>query len=355
MSKNVLVSVVMPSYNVEKYVGEAVESIQSQTLEDFELIVIEDGSTDNTAKVLADYQARDPRIQVYRQSNSGVAASINRGCLLANGKYIVLMGADDLSHPKRFEIQVDYLEKHPDIGICGTWMCAFEGNKKTLFQYPTDPDIAKSMLPFQLSVVGGSIMFARAMYLQIGVRNRQNIGATDDYMFVVEYSKHCRISSIPEVLYLYRIHPEQVSRREKGIQDKFAKQIRLMQLEELGLQVSEDDLDLHDSISCWRPLGSRFALSQAEDWLVKLKRANEKNLIYKESAFSQVLGNYWYTLCLRHSKFGLWTYRQYSQSLLAVQVNISWRQRSKLLAKCLVGSGSVSQAEPSGSLNQEPL
>jgi hypothetical protein len=355
MSKNVLVSVVMPSYNVEKYVGEAVESIQSQTLDDFELIVIEDDSTDKTAKILNDYQARDPRIQVHWQCNSGVAASINRGCQLAKGKYIVLMGADDICHPQRFERQVEFLEKHPDIGICGTWMCAFEGNKKTLFRYPTDPDIAKSMLPFQLSVVGGSIMFDRAMYLRTGVRNRLDIGATDDYMFVVEYSKHCRISSIPEPLYLYRIHPEQVSRREKGSQIKFARQIKLMQLEELGLLPNEVELDLHDAISCWQLMGDKLVLKQAEEWLVKLKQANQQRSMYPEPAFSQVLGKYWFSLCLRHAKFGIWTYRQFSQSRLTELANINWRQRTRLLAKCLAGGGTLGQAEPSGSYDQEAL
>lgn len=335
MSHKPLVSVVMPTFNAEKYLGEAIESLLRQTFTNFELIIVNDGSTDNSAQVAAWYQARDSRVRLLHQSNSGTAASMNRGCRLARGKYIARMDSDDVCHPLRLERQVDFLEKNPDISICGTWMHAFQGKKKTLLSFPTDPDIAKSMLLFQLSVVGGSIMFTRDMYLQTGVRNKPNVGATDDYLFVVEFSKHSRVASIPEPLYLYRIHPAQISTVEKDRENRFARQIRLMQLEELGIQPDEDELDIHQAISCWRLLGEKSEIAQAENWLMKLKQANALRQLYPEPAFSQVLCNYWFSFCLRHSRFGSWTYQRFAQTRLAEGAKVGWAQRMKLFAKCM--------------------
>lgn len=332
-----LVSVVMPAFNAEQYVGEAIESILCQTLSDFEFIIIDDGSTDNTEKVLTEYETRDTRIQVLRQRNSGVAASMNLGCSLTKGKYIARMDADDLSHPRRLSRQVEFLEKHPDIGLCGTWMHSFQGTEKTLNRYPSDPDIAKSMLPFQLPVDGGSIMLARQTYLQSGVVNNPDVGATDDYLFVVECSKYFRFASVPEPLYFYRIHPAQVTRREGDRQNKFARQIRLMQLEELGLKPTKAELDIHEAISEWRLAGDKDVIQAAEDWLMKLKRANALQAQYPEAAFSQVLGSYWLGLCMRHARLGFWTYQRFSESHLTQGAQVGLGQRLKLLAKCVTG------------------
>ncbi|MGE0882724.1 MAG: glycosyltransferase family 2 protein [Blastocatellales bacterium] len=330
-----IVSVVMPAFNTISYVGKAIESILTQTINDFELIIIDDGSTDDTPLILAEYQKADSRIQVYRQKNSGVAASMNLGCRLAKGKYIARMDADDISLPHRLARQVEFLEQNSDIGICGTWMYTFNDEKKTLFRYPTDPEIAKSTLPFQLSIVGPSIMFVRETYLNSGVSYNVNVGATDDYLFVVELSKYCRLASIPEALYLYRQHHMQITRREEDRQSKFTRQIRLSQLEELDLQPTIEELDIHEAISSWGLIGDKSTLESAERWLTKLQQANATSHIYPEPAFSQVLGNYWFSICLRHAKLGFWIYQKFSQTVLARNSNTSWPQRIKLLAKCI--------------------
>ena len=101
-----LISVVLPVYNCEKYIAEAVESILCQSFRDFEFIIIDDGSTDGTAALLADYRLRDERVQVYRQENKGHVASLIKGLELAQGKYIARMDADDVSFPERLAKQV---------------------------------------------------------------------------------------------------------------------------------------------------------------------------------------------------------------------------------------------------------
>ena len=111
------VSVLMPVYNGEEYLAEAIESVLSQTFSDLEFVIINDGSTDGTGRILADYEQRDERIRVIHRENRGLAAALNQGLDLARGGYIARMDADDVSHPERLAIQVAYLDSHPEVGL----------------------------------------------------------------------------------------------------------------------------------------------------------------------------------------------------------------------------------------------
>src|SRR5258708_3751905 len=116
------VSVVMPAYNSEPHIAEAIESILAQTFTDFEFIIINDGSTDGTRSILHAFAAGDSRISIYEHANSGLVVSLNRGCQMARGKYIARMDADDVSLPTRLAKQFNYLERNSEVGIIGTWI-----------------------------------------------------------------------------------------------------------------------------------------------------------------------------------------------------------------------------------------
>src|SRR5262249_37665616 len=114
--------VVMHVYNAEKYLAEALDSILQQTCTDFELIVIDDGSTDRSSTIIEAYARKDRRIILHRQDNSGLVMALNQGCNLARGRYIARMDADDVRLPHRFERQLDYREHRPDLALIGTWI-----------------------------------------------------------------------------------------------------------------------------------------------------------------------------------------------------------------------------------------
>ena len=120
------VSVVMSAYNAAAYLDEAVSSILDQTFRDFEFIIINNGSTDDTGPILDKYQKLDSRIRVYYHEQQGLARALNYGCRLARGQYIALMDADDISYAQRLEKQLEYIEGHPQIGILGTWICKID-------------------------------------------------------------------------------------------------------------------------------------------------------------------------------------------------------------------------------------
>jgi len=115
------VSVVMPVYNGEKWLAYAIDSILHQSLADFELIAVDDGSTDGSRKLLDDAARRDSRIRTADQPHLGVAAALNRGIALARSQVIARMDADDLSHPDRLQKQLAFLDKHPRVAALGSW------------------------------------------------------------------------------------------------------------------------------------------------------------------------------------------------------------------------------------------
>ena len=116
-----LVSVIMPVYNGEKYLAEAIDSILVQTFTDFELLIVDDGSQDNSAEIIRSYVKRDSRIRFFQQEqNEGSANARNRGIANAKGEFIAAMDCDDVSLPERLQKQVDFLESHPEIGALGT-------------------------------------------------------------------------------------------------------------------------------------------------------------------------------------------------------------------------------------------
>ena len=120
INKTPLISVILPAYNAAKYLAQALESLRYQTYPHFEVIAIDDGSTDNSYQILKDYAKIDPRFHAYRNSkNLNIARTLNRGLRLAKGSFIARMDADDISLPNRFKQQIKFLKKHPNVVVLG--------------------------------------------------------------------------------------------------------------------------------------------------------------------------------------------------------------------------------------------
>ena len=139
---NPLVTVLMPVYNGEKYLKEAIESILNQTFKDFEFLIINDGSTDNSVKIIQSFN--DLRIRlIHNESNIGLIKTLNKGLKLSNGKYIARMDCDDVSLPKRLSVQINFMEKHPEIGVCGSWVKIIGLEQKFINKYPQKHEEAR--------------------------------------------------------------------------------------------------------------------------------------------------------------------------------------------------------------------
>lgn len=207
---NPAVSILMPVYNTAGYLREAMDSMLSQTYSDFELIVLNDCSPDNADEILDTYT--DPRIVRYRgEKNQGLANVLNVGMDMARGKYIARMDSDDISHPDRLQIQVDYLESHPEVDLCSAGMHLF-GEKEEVWSRPSDAEMVKVIALFYSPILHASSVWRKESFDKNGLRFRQEMVPAEDYdLWCRALAKGLRLVNIPDVLYEYRIRPGQAT------------------------------------------------------------------------------------------------------------------------------------------------
>jgi glycosyltransferase involved in cell wall biosynthesis len=208
-----LVSVILPVYNGSYYLREAIECMLGQTDTDFELIIIDDGSKDDSANIVSAYA--DPRIRFYSQQNRGLAATLNRGISVAKGRYIARQDQDDTSLPDRLLKQVNFLETHSEYGMVGTWAEIWEETKSTerFHKHPADNLSLKFDLLFDNAFVHSSLMIRKTVFDEVGGYctdpNRQ---PPEDYELWSRVARRFRVANIPEVLHVYREMPRSMSR-----------------------------------------------------------------------------------------------------------------------------------------------
>ena len=219
-----LVSILMPVYKTAPYLREAMDSMLSQTFTDFELIVLDDCSPDNAGEILDSYT--DPRIVRYKgEKNAGLSNVLNVGIGMARGKYIARMDSDDLSMPERLQIQVDYLEAHPDIDLVSVGMQLF-GAKDEVWLREQDPEKVKIIALFHSPILHASSMWRRDSFEKHGLRFRQEMVPAEDYdLWTRALVKGLRLVNLRQVLYKYRIHPEQATTQT----DKTTSKSRMVQ------------------------------------------------------------------------------------------------------------------------------
>lgn len=216
---NLKVSIVMPVYNARKYLHDSINSILKQTLCDFELIVIDDGSTDDSRSIVLGYN--DARIKLV-ENNHDFIGSLNCGIKLSKAPYIARMDADDIMLEKRLEIQYNYMQRHPEIDVCGSWFIKFDDNNELneqMCHIETDPQKLKHLLLIYNPLVHPATMIRKKSLDSILQRNpngpyRKEYVYAEDYKLWTELVQIGKsISNVPEVLLKYRHSSNQVVKR----------------------------------------------------------------------------------------------------------------------------------------------
>ena len=221
------ISVLMSTYNREEYISSAIESILNQTYGDFEFIIIDDCSADNTAKIIQQYSERDSRISFFRnEKNKGLIANLNFGISQARGIYIARMDDDDISFPERFEKQLNFLESNQDITVLGTYVETIGEKYKNTWVTTPDPDILNISLNFFNPICHPTVMMRKSFLEEHGLKY--------DVLYAEDYSlwkdiliNGGKFANLPEVLLKYRIHDKSISHgKSVKIQTRSAKKIR---------------------------------------------------------------------------------------------------------------------------------
>jgi glycosyltransferase involved in cell wall biosynthesis len=201
-------------YNTEKYVGEAIRSILDQTIEDFELIIINDGSTDRSLQVAREYAASDRRIRLVSRENRGIIASRNEALALATGEYLAIMDSDDIALPERLEKQARYLDEHPECTLVCCQMQVIDpagAPIRVINLESTHEEIDAINMGGSGYFVPVSMMVRHDALVAIGGFS-EKFALAEDRHICLRLAERGRLASIPEVLYRYRQHTQSVCR-----------------------------------------------------------------------------------------------------------------------------------------------
>lgn len=239
----------MALYNAEQFIGEALDSIMCQTYANWELIIVDDCSTDKSLEIIKKY-SDDRIILLQNKINSGPAISRNKALNAAKGEYVAVLDADDIMFPNRLEIQVNYLIKHTQIDILGTSALMIDecGNKLTVSKYYMSPEEIKTTILFRCPLIHSSVMMRKAFLVNNDLSYNENFPCNQDYELWSRVVFLGNIRIIPDVLVKYRISPNQISQKKRQKQLDLALSLRKSYLKKQGLTLSINEIEIFNEI-----------------------------------------------------------------------------------------------------------
>jgi glycosyltransferase involved in cell wall biosynthesis len=288
ISETPLVSIVLPVYNGEKYLAESLDSVLAQTYQNWELVIINDGSTDGTENLILGYG--DKRIKyLLNEGNKGIIYSLNRGLLESNGDFIARLDADDIALPFRIQRQVEFLSENTDFALCGTYFQTIDSNGKVLknVTFPSNNRDAQSYLLLHNCFCHSAIMMRSGIAKELKYDEKFLI--CEDYDLWYRISRTGKILNLPEFATLYRVHDNNMSTKKSEIMFAHVYKINKRILDDLGIEYSTAELDVHSNALSYNASFFREAdkIQTLENWMVKLhaylKKKNDYNafLCYK--------------------------------------------------------------------------
>jgi glycosyltransferase involved in cell wall biosynthesis len=274
------ITVLMPVYNAERHLREAINSILEQSFRPFEFLIIDDGSTDRSADIIASYC--DSRIRFVRNtSNMGISATLNKGIALASCELIARMDADDISHPQRLQKQFGYMKRNAGCGLLSTWarVVSEEGRLVRLERYR--PNFYYYNLTFECWMYHPTIMFRKSAVGQVGM---YSMPYSEDYDLFWKMSMHFPIAVLPEALVDYRLSASSLNTVLKKEEYERANEANV--LRNIRFYMGEDFTISHASLEClrhnFRPLLTHYHLCTVLESLAVLDAITEK-ILQKEN------------------------------------------------------------------------
>ena len=215
------VTVLMPAYNAEKYIEEAIASVLQQSFTDFELLIVNDGSADSTEEIIRSFN--DPRIVLISQENKGVSAALNAGLRVARAEYIARFDADDICHPNRLKIQYEFITTWPEYSIVGSTADYIDAKGHFMFTHHLDGHLNEELQQLKYSVcpfIHSSVMYKKDAIINHGGYNEYAYTYEDHFLWVniLKYEKACNLS---QSLIKVRLNPESITIDERWHSKRF--------------------------------------------------------------------------------------------------------------------------------------
>jgi glycosyltransferase involved in cell wall biosynthesis len=331
-----LVSVLMPVYNGDKYLREAIESILNQTFTDFEFLIINDGSTDDTENIILSYT--DARIRyIKNEENLKLIATLNKGLDLAQGKYIARMDADDISICNRLEVQFNFMESNPQIGLLGTNILDFQNSIENYreIRYKTKHDEIKFKLFFDTHFPHPSAFIRKNILNEKKLRFNPDSIHAEDFELWNKLVAHTKLHILPEFLVAKRSHSDQISLLHRQFQLQKVNEIRCSFINRV---FSYHDIEViqifNDFLNGTLPNNVQKT-NQLLDFIVCLYKKNLKLNYYRIDLFEKFCSNSFWHILSSNTHFGIIYYSKYHQSSLVKKNNLSFSTKLKWFLKSL--------------------
>jgi len=326
------ITVLMPVYNGEKYVGKAIESILIQSFKNFEFLIINDGSTDNSQMIINSYN--DPRIVlINNKKNIGLVGSLNLGIKLSKGEFVARMDADDISLSSRLSEQLCFLKCNKNIGVCGTWVRVI-GCTKKVNKLPLHDDEIKYYMLFSSPFAHSSVMFRKDVIIKNNIQYNNLFSEAEDYELWFQLGKYTQFANIPRVLLYYRVHNLQKNQLGNSYLRKFSNDIRMLQLYFLYPGINNESVKTHLAIC------NEFEIKNENELLLRL---NWINKIYYEiidlknnKYLIEMLHLLFYRQCYISTKSKIYSYGIYKKNKHFKNSSLLFRRRFKLFYSSLL-------------------
>ena len=305
-------SVVMAVYNGEETLTEAIESILSQTLIEFEFIIVDDASTDHTELIIKSYD--DPRIRyVKNNKNKYLGPSLNEGIKIANGKYIVRMDADDISYCNRLMMQYEFMEANPSIGIAGSWADIFGLISGELI-YETNNFEIKLKLLFECHILHPSIIIRKSLIDNNKLFYDPVLQHSEDYDLFVRAFKLTDFANINQKLINYRSTITSETRETDEFRNKFYNQTKIDLFRMMGVDISLYELALYRNINQQKYSELTDEVCQAYDLFTKMINGNNKTMLFEKEPFQDHLAELFENVCRNSKKSTISAFSIYKKS-----------------------------------------
>jgi len=291
MASDIMFSVLTTVYNGAQYVSETIESVLEQSLDCFEYIIVNDGSTDGTESILDHYASADSRVRVITKVNEGVASARNTGLRSAQGKYLFTIDSDDLCLPGRFKNQFELMEARKDVVVCGSLMKIFGNDFVSYSSQATDNDSIRATMLFRPSIANSTSCVRMSYIRKNDILYDESFVCAEDFDFWAKIASDDRalFCNIGLPLVAYRVHHESLTRSKKQAMHNFASIVRKSQLLRIGLEASNQEIELHSLISDEESINDREQLYLVGEWLHRILRGNAEHKAFAQNVLMKTV------------------------------------------------------------------
>lgn len=309
-------SIIMPLYNTEDFVGQAVQSILSQSYTDYEFIIVNDASTDRSLEVVNSFS--DKRIKILtNDQNMGIVFSRNKGLKESVGRYVAPFDSDDIALPDKFKKQIKFLRNNPEYGMLGSWVKMIDKNGNLLkkrWGLKASPEQIPAQLLFRNYFAQLSVVMRREA-IPIG-GYVEGFNMAEDYRMWIEVAKNYKVWNYPEYLAYYRINSGSVTDVNTEMLNNYVTKAFQYAYRFLGIEIDRYKASLLHLINSEEKIMDIDKLKQIEVFLLLILSQNDKLNIYKQDQLIKVVLNRWMKVCYKSRKLNVKTLKHFVTSPL---------------------------------------